>query len=140
MFASNLPDAKVMDGDHRKRLQILVVDDNPDIAESTVLFLSQLGYEADAALSGNSALGTARRRPPQVAFLDISMPGMNGFELARKLREMFPDRRLWLIAITARDTDEDCLRCHEAGFDLHFTKPADPSKMAKLLSIIERLV
>jgi chemotaxis response regulator CheB len=67
----------------------------------------------------------ARANPPEVVILDISMPGMDGYEVARQLRRMF-QRRVVLIALTAGGFEEDKRRCIEAGFDRHFVKPADP--------------
>ena len=68
-----------------------------------------------------------------MALLDISMPGMSGYAVARRLREMFPDGPLFLIALTAHGSEEDRSRCREAGFDLHLVKPADPCQVAALL-------
>ena len=65
--------------------------------------------------------------------LDISMPGMDGYQVARKLRAMFRDKPLLLVAITAHGFEEDRRRCEEAGFDLHLVKPADPLEVENLL-------
>jgi two-component system, chemotaxis family, CheB/CheR fusion protein len=100
-----------------------VVADCPDNADSTAVLLRLYGHEVDVALDGKAALQQARARPPDVVLLDISMPGMDGYEVARQLRAMFQDR-VWLFAITAHGFEEDRKRCLEAGFDLHLVKPA----------------
>src|SRR5262245_30559667 len=87
------------------RMRILIVDDDPDIAESMAMVLSLEGFEADVAYGGRSALRVAKSHPPHVAILDISMPGMNGFELAKELRRMFP--HILLIAVTAHDAEDE---------------------------------
>jgi CheY-like chemotaxis protein len=96
------------------------------------LLLRLYGHEVDTALGGPAALRAARANPPEVVLLDISMPGMNGYEVARQLRSMFQDRVV-LIAMTAYGFEEDKRRCVEAGFDYHFVKPADPVKVEQLL-------
>jgi CheY-like chemotaxis protein len=111
----------------RRPLHILVVDDYPGVAESMAILLRLLGYDVSAAQSGAAALRLAQVKQPDVALVDISMPGITGLDVVRQLREMFPDQPPFLIAITAHAFDEDRRRCLEAGFDLHLTKPADPN-------------
>jgi CheY-like chemotaxis protein len=77
----------------------------------------------DVALDGEAALQQARAKPPDVVLLDISMPGMSGYEVARQLRAMFQNK-VRLVAITAHGSEEDRKRCLEAGFDVHLVKPA----------------
>ena len=114
-------------------LHILVVDDYPGIAESMAMLLRLHGYDVSEAQNGFAALRLARAKQPDVALVDISMPGMTGLEVVRQLREMFPDQPPFLIAITAHAFDEDRRRCIEAGFDIHLTKPADPNLVECLL-------
>src|SRR5262249_25020766 len=92
-------------------------------AESTALLLSVYSYEVDVALDGKAAIQQARAKPPDVVLLDISMPGMDGYEVARQLRAMFQNK-VRLVAITAHGFEEDRKRCLEAGFDLYLVKPA----------------
>jgi CheY-like chemotaxis protein len=117
---------------HRPRVRVLVVDDYPDNADSMGMLLRLFGYEVATAYNGAAALQVARVRPPDVVLLDISMPAMNGYEVASQLRRMFQDRVV-LIAITALGFEEDRQRCLEAGFDRHLVKPADPNEVARLL-------
>ena len=86
----------------------------------------------ETALSGPSALESARAKRPEVVLLDIDMPGMSGYEVAAQLREMFLGGVV-LIAITAHGLEGDRRRCLEAGFDRHVVKPADTKKLEKLL-------
>ena len=119
-----------MDGGRSTR--VLVVDDYPDNAESMAMVLRLFGYEVHTALDGREALRKAQANPPDVVLLDISMPGMDGYRLARQLRSLFGEK-LRLIAITAHSFEEDHQRCLEAGIDLHLIKPADPKELRSLL-------
>jgi len=112
--------------------RVLVVDDCPDSAESMAILLRLSGYEVETATGGQSALRAARLRRPDVVLLDIAMPGMTGYEVARQLRDLFHDD-IGLIAITANGFEEDCRRCLEAGFDRYFVKPADPDEVERAL-------
>jgi two-component system CheB/CheR fusion protein len=112
--------------------RVLVVDDYPDNAESMALLLRLYGHEVETALAGPAALESARARRPEVVLLDIDMPGMSGYEVAARLREMFHGGVV-LIAITALGLEADRRRCLEAGFDRHVVKPADPDKVEGLL-------
>jgi CheY-like chemotaxis protein len=114
-------------------MRVLVVDDYADSAESMALLLRLEGYEVAAAQSGVGALQLAQAQRPDAVLLDVSMPGMDGLEVVRRLRQMFPDRPPLLIAITAQGFEEDRRRCLDAGFDLHLVKPADPNEVERLL-------
>lgn len=116
----------------QRGLHILVVNDYADNVESMAMVLRLYGHEVATALGGVDALRTARAFHPDVVLLDISMPGMDGYEVARRLRILFHERVI-LVALTAQGSDEDKKRCFEAGFDHHFVKPADPTKVEKLL-------
>jgi CheY-like chemotaxis protein len=118
-------------------VHVLVVDDYADNVESMAILLRQYGHHVETALGGPAALRAARSNPPEVVLLDISMPGMNGYEVARHLRSMFQGRVV-LIAITAHEFEEDKKRCVEAGFDRHFVKPADPVKVERLVRELAR--
>jgi CheY-like chemotaxis protein len=117
-----------------------VVDDYLDSAEIMARLLRLQGHEADAARSGFVALQLAQVQRPDAVLLDVLMPGMSGLEVARRLRQMFPDQPLLLIAITANGFEEDRRDCLEAGFDLHFVKPADPNEVEQFLRAWGRLI
>ena len=112
-------------------IRILCVDDNRDAAESLALILQVVGLEAEAAYDGPSALQALERFRPHACVSDINMPGMDGYELARRVREWAGREPLLLVAMTARTTEEDHRKSVEAGFDVHLDKPADPMKLVE---------
>jgi CheY-like chemotaxis protein len=118
-------------------VRVLVVNDYADNVESMPMVLRLYGHEVETALGGPAALRAARANPPEVVLLDISMPGMNGFEVARHLRSMFQSQVV-LIALTAHGFDADKRRCKEAGFDHHVVKPGDPVEVEQLLRKVAR--
>lgn len=129
--ASDADDGKA---DSAPILRILVVDDNEDAAESLAMLLSLSGHQMRIAHSGEAALIAVREFEPDVAFIDIGLPGLNGYEVARRLRAD-PDTRttLRLIALTGWGTDEDRKRAYAAGFDFHLVKPADLDGITAIL-------
>lgn len=114
-------------------LRILVVDDNEDAAESLALILQMDGHMARVAHGGRRALALAVQMQPQVVILDIGMPEMDGYEVARRLREL-PGRAPMLVALTGWNSQADRARAQAAGFDHHLAKPADVAQVEKLLS------
>jgi len=106
--------------------RILVIDDNIDAAESIAVFLRLEGHEVRTVSDGPQAIAIAQVFAPQVAVVDIGLPGMNGYEVARRLRLRGSDAPALLIALTGYGQKEDRTRSSEAGFDHHFVKPADP--------------
>ena len=124
---------KLIPTPRHRAVRVLVVNDSPDNVESMALLLRLYGHEVEVALGGPAALGAAQARQPDAVLLDISMPGMDGYQVARRLRAMFRDRPLLLVAITAHGFEEDRRRCEEAGFDRHLVKPADPLEVENLL-------
>ena len=114
--------------------RILVVDDNRDAADSLGMLLQVLGAEVRIARDGPEALAEFSAYDPSVVLLDIGMPGMDGYEVARRIRSGFPDRRTALIALTGWGQDEDRRRAREAGFDHHLIKPADLDALQGLLA------
>jgi PAS domain S-box-containing protein len=113
--------------------RILVVDDNVDAAESMALLLGLGGHAVRTAHDGPSGIQAARELAPDVVVLDIGLPGMNGYEVARALREDPRLRAVILIALTGYGTTEDRGRALGAGFDHHLTKPVDPEALDALI-------
>jgi CheY-like chemotaxis protein len=109
----------------RRSLAVLVVDDLKDSADSLALILRMEGHDAHSAYDGRSAVALARERQPDVIILDICMPGMDGYDTARRIRELSLDSKPYLIALTAYGSDADRFRSREAGFDVHLVKPVD---------------
>jgi len=120
--SQSLPPALAAAGGQR----ILVVDDNIDAAESIAVFLRLEGHEVRTVGDGPQAVAIAQVFAPQVAVVDIGLPGMNGYEVAKRLRHRGADGPALLIALTGYGQKEDRARSVEAGFDHHFVKPADP--------------
>ena len=122
------------------RLSVLVVDDEPDTVSSTSELLTLHGHHVRVALTGREALLLAAADPPDVALLDIYMPGMDGCDLARRLAEEASavGRRPLLVAVTGYAADIDRNRTTAAGFDLHLVKPVDPAVLVGLLRRFER--
>jgi CheY-like chemotaxis protein len=117
-----------------RRLRVLVVDDNLDAAESLVALLGALGHETRMAHDGPAGLAAARSFRPDLAFLDIGLPGMNGHELARAIRASGELRAMMLVALTGWGAASDMTLSHEAGFDQHLTKPVSREALEQALA------
>jgi CheY-like chemotaxis protein len=109
--------------------RILVVDDNTDAAETTAAFLRLEGHEVKTVNDGHQALSSVKVFDPHVIVLDIGLPGLDGYAVARELRSRGDTSHTLLIAMTGYGQREDRIRAAEAGFDYHFTKPADPRQI-----------
>jgi len=109
----------------RTASRILVVDDNRDSAESMALLLRLAGHTTSLAYDGRDALEFATVQAPDVVVLDIGLPGMDGYEIARRLRALPQTRDSLLIALTGYGQEEDLRRSRAAGFNEHFIKPVD---------------
>jgi CheY-like chemotaxis protein len=114
-------------------LRILVVDDNEDAAASLAGLLVLCGFHARYFLDPREALAAAAQFGPDACVLDLRMPGMDGFELARELRSTLGDRAM-LVALTGEHGVGSDRRLTEAGFDRVFAKPANPSELLHVLS------
>jgi PAS domain S-box-containing protein len=114
--------------------RILVVDDNVDGAETLALLLEFSGHKVRIAHSGPEALNAAADFHPEVVFLDIGLPGMNGYEVAQRLRAELGLTATLLVALTGWGTEEDKNRARRAGFDFHLTKPVEVSSVEQLLN------
>jgi two-component system CheB/CheR fusion protein len=115
---------------------VLVVDDNLDAAETLAMLLEMMGHDVKMANDGPEAITVASRELPQVVLLDIGMPGMNGYDVARKLRAEPETQGVVLVAMTGWGQEEDMQRSKEAGFDHHLVKPVEPSVLSALLARI----
>ena len=113
--------------------RVLIVDDNEDVGKSMARLVRTWGYEVEIARDGPSALVLADSFQPECAILDISLPGMNGIVLARRLREVFPPARLYMVALTAYGGAGMREACLAAGFDVHLVKPDDVLALEELL-------
>jgi PAS domain S-box-containing protein len=115
------------------RRRVLIADDNRDGAESLAILLRVEGHDVSVVHDGAAALVAIERLQPQVALLDIGMPGLTGYEVAQRVRQSGPGRSMLLVAITGWGQDSDKARALDAGFDHHFTKPIEPDWITALL-------
>jgi CheY-like chemotaxis protein len=112
---------------------VLVADDNRDAADSLGRMLALLGHEVELAYDGLHAYEAAEAVRPDVAILDIGMPQLHGYDLARRIRATEWGRHMTLVALSGWGQDDDKRRALDAGFDHHFTKPMDLPALANLL-------
>ena len=120
-----------------QRARVLVVDDNYDAADSLSMVLEVLGADVRVAHDGFEALDAFAAYAPSVVLLDIGMPGMNGYEVARAIRSRFPESAACLVALTGWGQDDDRQRARDAGFDHHLVKPVDLDVLQDLLRALE---
>ncbi|MFT3859564.1 MAG: ATP-binding protein [Aquabacterium sp.] len=118
-------------------LRVLVADDNIDFAESLAHILESLGHQVRTAHDGQSAVTVAAEMRPQIIFLDIGMPAMNGLEVASQLRRQAETRDALLVAVTGWSQDKDRERSRNAGFNHHLTKPVDIKQLMPILSSVQ---
>jgi PAS domain S-box-containing protein len=130
------PEAPARRGENSRRARrCLLIEDNADAAETMGLLLELYGHEVRIAGDGREGLEMARRFLPEVVLCDIGLPnGLDGYEVARQMRQDPSLRGMSLIALTGYGQEEDQRRAREAGFDVHLTKPADPKKLEHLLA------
>jgi CheY-like chemotaxis protein len=119
------------------KLRVMVVDDYPVAAETACMLLSLLGHECRFVTSGRDALLEAARFDPDVAILDIGLPDLSGFEVARELRRRHRGKPLYLAAVTGWGQPEDRIKAFAAGFNHHVLKPADRSKLIAIMELAE---
>ena len=113
--------------------RILIADDNRDSAESLAALLELDGHEVTIVHDGAGAVAAFADARPEIALLDIGMPGLNGYEVARRLRQSHPASAATLIAITGWGQEDDKVRARAAGFDHHLTKPVDLQRLSELI-------
>jgi CheY-like chemotaxis protein len=114
------------------RPKVLVVDDNEDAADSLATLLDVMGYSVRIAYDGPEAIEAADEFQPEVALLDIGLPRLSGYDIARHVRQK-RGRDVLLVAITGWGQEDDRRKAREAGFDHHFTKPADFDMLLELI-------
>jgi DNA-binding response OmpR family regulator len=113
-------------------LRVLVVEDDPDCAACLALFLRFNGVAAEVATNGSAALQSIQVTPPDVVLLDLSLPDMDGYQLARRLRRLSPTMLL-LIALTGNVPEKDSAGPSDRRFAYHFVKPVDPFELVACL-------
>jgi CheY-like chemotaxis protein len=119
-----------------KRLRVLIAEDDRDTAASLEALVQDEGHETRCAFRGREVVGAARDFAADVVLLDIGMPGINGYDIARVFRKLYGSRAPTLIAVTAWNKSADKLMAKHAGFDHHIAKPYDPIALLGLLDEI----
>ncbi|HYH63060.1 MAG TPA: response regulator [Urbifossiella sp.] len=119
--------------------RVMCVDDNRDLADSEVMLLRAHGFDARACYDGPDAIALAAAFRPTVCLIDLNMPGMDGDEVAARLRDSWAGEPPVLIAVTAMN-NEDALRRIEAAFDRHLIKPVDPLELVRLIDAQAEIV
>lgn len=120
------------------KARVLVVDDYPDSAEISSILLTFYGYECRIAVTGQGALEQAAEFDPDVVILDIDLPDISGYDVARTLRTRAGGRALYLAAVTGWGQLQDRVKAVAAGFDQHVLKPIDASKILQILQLADR--
>jgi CheY-like chemotaxis protein len=114
-------------------LRILLVEDNPDCAYTAAWLLRLWGHEVEIVPDGPAALQAVQDHRPDVVVLDIGLPGMDGWTVAKRINEQLERNRPFLVALTGYGQDSDRRRSAESGIDFHLTKPVDPLELKRLL-------
>jgi CheY-like chemotaxis protein len=114
--------------------RVLVVDDYPDTAETTAMLLRLWGHDARIALDGPTALSLATHYAPQVVLLDLGLPGMDGFEVVRRLRQTPTLREALVVSLSGHGLNADFQRALAAGCNCHLVKPVEPDLLRQLLA------
>jgi CheY-like chemotaxis protein len=129
---------RTVDGDaHTRGLRILVVDDNVDAADSIAILLSMEGHQTQTVNNAHDALIAATEFRPDVVLLDIGLPEMDGYEVARRLRSENAIENLRLVAVTGYGQPADRARAQAAGFDKHLVKPVEPAALNEFLRTVQ---
>ena len=124
----------MLGADHRRQgPQILVVDDQEDVAHTFSALLRSLGWNSTAITDPLATMDTAERIKPEAIFLDLNMPGLTGLDLARMLRKKYGWQAVKIVAVTALASEEHRTATREAGFDAHVSKPVDVPLLENIL-------
>jgi signal transduction histidine kinase/ActR/RegA family two-component response regulator len=120
------------------KLRVLIVEDNPDVAEALLMLLEVFGHQVVVTRDGPAALDALQASPPDVAFIDIGLPGMDGYEVVRKIRALPGVEKVTLVAMTGYGRQEDSQRALAAGFDHHLRKPVNLDALQDLIGRLGR--
>ncbi|HYD48676.1 MAG TPA: response regulator [Terriglobales bacterium] len=115
-------------------MSVLVVEDNADAAESMMMLLELLGHQVHIANDGFAGVEAARTQSPQIMLVDIGLPGIDGYEVARRVRRDPDLCHIILVALTGYGCDDDKREAAAAGFDRHMVKPVDPDALQELIT------
>lgn len=135
---SNILQKPAEEVSHQMNQRILIVDDNHDVADSLGMLLELMGYGIKIVYNGMAALESLTTYKPSLVLLDVGMPGMDGYEVARQIRQQSVYQSLPLIALTGWGQEEDRKRTKEAGFDYHMVKPVNPDELESILNLLSQ--
>jgi CheY-like chemotaxis protein len=116
---------------------VLVVDDNRDTADSLARLINSFGFQAKAVYGGEQAVEESASFCPDMALIDLGMPGLNGFETVARIRQQRGAAQVILVAVTGWTREEDKKRAYDFGFDLHVGKPMSIEKLKELLALLD---
>jgi CheY-like chemotaxis protein len=128
-----VPQQQFVDVPAGSERRVLVADDNVDAAATLAMLLQTLGYAVREVHDGEAAVTAAAEFKPHLAFLDIGMPGLNGYQACRQIRALPGGPAMRLVAVTGWGQAEDRNAAREAGFDTHLVKPVEPGELAAVL-------
>jgi CheY-like chemotaxis protein len=114
--------------------RVVIIDDNEDAADTMSMLVEQLGGSARMAHDAVSGLAAVQEFQPDIVFLDIGMPGIDGYETCRRIRQKPSKKHIVIVAITGWGQSQDKQRALDAGFDVHLTKPVDPVALSRVLA------
>ena len=117
--------------------RVLVVDDSRDTADSLARLIEAFGYEVKAVYDGQQAIEAAASFAPDMALIDIGMPGLDGYETVTRIRQQRGSTHVILVAVTGWTREEDKRRAYECGFDLHVAKPMTDEALQQLLALLD---
>jgi CheY-like chemotaxis protein len=120
-----------------RRRRVLIVEDHDDARESLRLMLELAGHDVETAGDGPSGLETLLSYRPDVALIDVGLPGIDGYDVARRARPLVPET--FLVALTGYGQADDQRKARDAGFDVHITKPVDPDRLERLLHTLTKV-
>jgi DNA-binding response OmpR family regulator len=120
-------------------MDILVIEDHAETAETLAAVLRLAGYKVRCAHDGAAGLEAASETPPDVVLLDLGLPDIDGYEVARRLRQMPFVHRPSVIAVTGYDQEDQRKHSYEVGIDYHFTKPTEPQLLKEVLARYQRI-
>jgi len=132
--AAQAPGEALSPGAEKKQLQILIIEDNRDYADGLQVVFEILGHCATVTYNGIDGLEAALRELPDVIVCDIGLPGLDGYEIARTLRQNPATQFTFLVAVTGYASDADRERAYTAGFSAHLAKPAEASAILALVA------
>jgi CheY-like chemotaxis protein len=118
----------------RIRSRVVIIDDNRDAARTMSMLVDELGGTARTAYDASGGLEAVQEFRPDIVFLDIGMPGMDGYEACRRIRQTPSKKHVIVVAVTGWGQPQDKQRALESGFDAHLTKPVDPEAFTRLLA------